>query len=384
MSFAPKPTVHTTCEIVPPTEAQLEWEREWWEDYERRKQEQMVADDTSRKNALKAAEERVKRLREAEWDAQQLRELEALRRKGAGDRKPYEVGYPDPKPAVDPAGRLIGEKLKEALDEKLSPFRPGGTAKVPMTEVRKHLMKELTPAQKGREALRAVAKRLTLEILSMADYAPDLMIAQLKEADQLARVYEKLRDNVQSSAEQAKIELNQIMRDSLGSGEFEDVRIEKLERRLDGYRTQWEYFNQKFLAALDARTEVISASGYDWGEYTTFKEMQQRSMTKRRYSTASLDALRGLGPIEYRNRLKEMVHVHLNADGVVAGDGTDLAGANALAAGEWANAPAAGRLAAADGNNARALLEREAAIAANAAPAPVKRRRKKAAEPATA
>ena len=118
-----------------------------------------------------------------------------------------------------------------------------------------------------------LAKRL-VAVADMFDDGEDVIILA-KLADQLPRMFEKMRDNVVKSADEVKSDLRAAYRRDLGI-ELTKKKIEELEEKIQRYRVQYWTLNEAFKATLDqARPKIIANAGFSFngGKYTQLKDL---------------------------------------------------------------------------------------------------------------
>lgn len=172
-----------------------------------------------------------------------------------------------------------------------------------------------------RELARDTARAIE-GLCSIPDFHPDLEALTIKVADGVARSLEKIMDNLMTSGQQLAAELKVAYR------EYEDneigiVQIERLERRLEGMRTQYAVAKVMFEGALNARSAIAGRLPFEWPSYRTMTEMKQANMVKRRMRESVKEATRliGTSEAEYRRRLVEVKETPLLTNGVETDDG---------------------------------------------------------------
>jgi len=129
-------------------------------------------------------------------------------------------------------------------------------------------------------------KKLAERLIAVADMFDDgedvIILAKL--ADQLPRMFEKMRDNVVASANETAADLKAAYRRDVGIEITKNV-IEDLEAKLDRYRTQYWSLNEAFKVALNrARPKIQANAGFAFngGKYTQLKDMPRvRRMQQR-------------------------------------------------------------------------------------------------------
>lgn len=168
---------------------------------------------------------------------------------------------------------------------------------------------------------RADVRRKAREFVSLFDFDPALEVFQCKVIDALCRALEKVRDNTEQAGLSARAELKMLERVNADT-EFDYEAHDRLTKRLTGLRTQFWTARLAFEALLDARTEVVGASGIDWPRYETMKQMAAQNMTKRRMKDAAIRAnqLLGMSEEDYRRWLRDGRY-EVQHDGIDADDG---------------------------------------------------------------
>ena len=177
-------------------------------------------------------------------------------------------------------------------------------------------------AKDRRELARDTARQVEA-MGSLADFHPDLEVVPVKIADFITRGFEKLLDNLQNQGQQLRAELQVAYR------EYEDneigiVQIERLEKRLEGLRTQYAAVKPMYEGALNARTAIAGRLPFEWPSYRTMTEMKQANMTRRRMRESVSEAARWIGKseAEYRRHLVEVKETPLITNGVETDNGS--------------------------------------------------------------
>ncbi len=170
------------------------------------------------------------------------------------------------------------------------------------------------PAEKAEELMdnsavqrfRKDAQRLARSFVSLFDFDPSLEIFQCKMIDAMCRSVEKVRDNTEQAGLAANAEMKALERANSDT-EFDVEAHDRIVRRLNGLRIQFWTARLTFEALLDARADVISASGIDWPSYQTLKQMSAQNNTKRRMREAAIraNALLGMSEQDYRRWLRD-------------------------------------------------------------------------------
>ena len=135
-----------------------------------------------------------------------------------------------------------------------------------------------------------LAKRL-IAVADMFDDGEDVIILA-KLADQLPRMFEKMRDNVVNQASDMKTEIRAAYRADSGI-EITKNKIEDLEEKLAKLRRQYWTLNETFKIALhEVRPHIISMAGFSFngGKYTQLKDLPrvQRMQAKGRKITQQM------------------------------------------------------------------------------------------------
>lgn len=135
-----------------------------------------------------------------------------------------------------------------------------------------------------------LAKRL-IAVADMFDDGEDVIILA-KLADQIPRMFEKMRDNVVNQASDMKTEIRAAYRADAGI-EITKNQIEDLEEKLAKLRRQYWTLNETFKVALhDVRPVIIGNAGFSFngGKYTQLKDLPrvQRMQAKGRKITQKM------------------------------------------------------------------------------------------------
>lgn len=140
----------------------------------------------------------------------------------------------------------------------------------------------------------AWCKELAKRLIAVADLFDDgedvIILAKL--ADQLPRMFEKMRDNVVNQASDMKTEIRAAYRADAGI-EITKNQIEDLEEKLAKLRRQYWTLNETFKVALqDVRPVIIGNAGFSFngGKYTQLKDLPrvQRMQAKGRKITQQM------------------------------------------------------------------------------------------------
>ena len=132
---------------------------------------------------------------------------------------------------------------------------------------------ESKPVDRQKQWNDEFAKRV-VALADMFDDGEDVIILA-KLADQLPRMFEKMRDNVQDQAMNVKNELTTARRGDVGI-ELTQNKIDDLEEKMAKMRRQWANLNNAFHVILNqARPKIISNAGFSFngGKYTTLKDL---------------------------------------------------------------------------------------------------------------
>lgn len=133
-----------------------------------------------------------------------------------------------------------------------------------------------------------LSKRL-IKVADMFDDGEDVIILA-KLADQLPRMFEKMRDNVQSQASDMKNEVRAAYRADAGIEITQNVQ-DDLQEKLDRLRRQYWTLNEAFKVTLNqVRPKVISNAGFSFngGKYTQLKDLPRVQRMQKR-NKVSLD-----------------------------------------------------------------------------------------------
>ena len=128
-------------------------------------------------------------------------------------------------------------------------------------------------------------------ILDLLDDGKDLiMLAKL--GDQVCRMFEKLRDNCETSAEKLKDQRRGLERANLNL-EIDQGQLDRIDEKLNDLRRQWAVWNNMFVLALRKfRPHAISQSCMqNWGSYTQLKDMPRVIRMQKRKEKLNSDNL---------------------------------------------------------------------------------------------
>ena len=208
----------------------------------------------------------------------------------------------------------------------------------------------------GAEAVKAIISDTVValkRLCEIPDFDEDLKILCCKYIDGYTRATEKVRDNIIEAGKACAAQIKAAER-AMDDTEINIEQLWQLTRRRAGLAKQLRFARVFFAAHMDARADIVSASGMNWSSYKTMKQMseerQQARLTKQ--ATINAERLIGLSDNKYReflyamgsyktgsdgererfhdNWLRDKEQYTPDADGVLADDGVG-AGANQVA-----------------------------------------------------
>ncbi len=129
------------------------------------------------------------------------------------------------------------------------------------------LRKDALPTEDKQQQWNKQFEQRCMALIEMFDDGPEVIV-QCKVADQLTRMFEKMRDNVAAAGVRKKWERRDAMRSDVGI-EITQQQIEKLDEQISMMRSQYYILNQAYATCRwKVRQRTISQTGMNWGEYT--------------------------------------------------------------------------------------------------------------------
>lgn len=115
-------------------------------------------------------------------------------------------------------------------------------------------------------------KRRVHALIDLFEDGPEVIL-QCKLADQITRMFEKITHNIAQAGTQARQELKDLKRDDVGI-EITGNMIEDKETKIQLLRDQYYIANHAYkIMRHQVRSEVIGATGMNWGQYIPADEM---------------------------------------------------------------------------------------------------------------
>jgi len=153
------------------------------------------------------------------------------------------------------------------------------------TEALDELAKQFLPKQPTDKAFEAEFCKRLLGLVNMFGDDQNDAIIQAKLGDQITRMFEKMRDNVESTGADLKRQRKRLERQNVDI-EITLNQIEDCDKQLEKIRYQWTMLNWCFKICRDGfRPQVKGISGIDFGKYESLKDMpkvRQKIQQKKR------------------------------------------------------------------------------------------------------
>tara|TARA_R110001606_G_scaffold255768_1_gene403941 strand:+ start:2113 stop:2808 length:696 start_codon:yes stop_codon:yes gene_type:complete len=135
--------------------------------------------------------------------------------------------------------------------------------------------------------------------LAMAEMFEDgnEVIIKAKFQDQLPRMFEKMRDNVQEQAEKLKRHRQTLVRQDVGI-EITGNKLEDCDEKINQFRQQWASLDYAFKALVyHFRPAIKGQTGIDFGKYTMLSEFAKVKRMQNRNQKLTIDTLLNNRPV---------------------------------------------------------------------------------------
>lgn len=176
----------------------------------------------------------------------------------------------------------------EELDRQMEEDTMSQLTTENLDRVAKALQQDALPKQDYHDAWCDRLNSLLCQLIDHFEDGNDVII-QAKLGDQLPRMFEKMRDNVQDQASKVKRERASAVRNDVGI-EITKNSIDDLDTKIDRLRQQWWILNQAFKVAVTrARPHAASQSGIDFGQYQTLSELPRMRRVQLRKNQLTME-----------------------------------------------------------------------------------------------
>lgn len=139
-------------------------------------------------------------------------------------------------------------------------------------------------------AFQAKLIAISMQMVNLFDDGEDVII-QAKLATQICRMFEKMRDNVETSGKKKQAELRTHTRKS-NNLEIDQQGEDKLNDDIRKLRTQYKTLNWAFQTLVrQFYPKAIGQTGINWGQYETLQEMAKSQQKKARKEGLTVDRL---------------------------------------------------------------------------------------------
>ncbi|OUU63389.1 MAG: hypothetical protein CBC24_09135 [Candidatus Pelagibacter sp. TMED64] len=189
------------------------------------------------------------------------------------------------------------QKARMELDEKWTP------------EKLDKLAEALGPRKSYDEWFPSHLLACCMTLINIFDDGNDVII-QAKLGDQITRMFERMKDNVEEEGHKQKAERRVLERRSLNL-EIDRNQIEQVDSKIQRLKEQWVILNNAFVICKDQlRPRVLGQTGIEFGEYTTMAEMRKRNKAKKVNQKLNLDTL--INDREHFDHYAHVRHEDLN------------------------------------------------------------------------
>ena len=150
--------------------------------------------------------------------------------------------------------------------------------------------------------------------LAMAEMFEDgnEVIIKAKFQDQLPRMFEKMRDNVQEQAEKLKRHRQTLVRQDVGI-EITGNKLEDCDEKIHQFRQQWASLDYAFKLLLKHfRPKIQATTGISFGHYTKLSEFAKVKRMQNRNQKLTLDTM-----LNSRKSFEDLCLDFSNQDGII-------------------------------------------------------------------
>lgn len=183
-------------------------------------------------------------------------------------------------------------KVKDILNESVLDTKEEDTLDNQLTtEVLDEIAKQFRPKPKTDRAFQEALLSRCLSIVDLFGDDEKEAIIQAKLADQLCRMFEKMRDNCLEAGQRLKAERKIKERQNVGI-ELTIQPVEDIDKKIEGMRYQYAILDRCFrILVTHLRPKVKAITGIDFGQYTNLKDMPKVRRLQNKRSKQTLDAL---------------------------------------------------------------------------------------------
>ena len=183
------------------------------------------------------------------------------------------------------------EEVKDTLKEEgVQPKQETDINNI-TTEMLDEIAKNFLPKPNTDQAFQQELVRRTFALVDLFGDDEKEAIIQSKLADQICRMFEKMRDNCLERGVQLKRERKIKARQNVNI-ELTIEPIEKLDRQIEGMRYQYAILDNCFRICVNhLRPKVFGETGIDFGQYTQIKDMAKVRRLSNQRKKQTIDAL---------------------------------------------------------------------------------------------
>ena len=159
------------------------------------------------------------------------------------------------------------------------------------TEMLDEIAKNFLPKPNTDQAFQQELVRRTFALVDLFGDDEKEAIIQSKLADQICRMFEKMRDNCMERGIQLKRERKIKARQNVNI-ELTIEPIERLDRQIEGMRYQYAILDNCFhICVKHLRPKVFGQTGINFGQYTQIKDMAKVRKLSNQRKKQTIDAL---------------------------------------------------------------------------------------------